>query len=128
MGRPVHFEIQASQPQALIDFYGSLFGWSFTKWEGGEYWLIGTGEEGSPGINGGLLPRQGPVPEPMASVNAFVCTVDVEQLDDTLAQVAALKAQVVVPKMPVPGIGWLAYAKDPDGNIFGMMQRDAKAA
>lgn len=128
MGRPVHFEIQASQPQALIDFYGSLFGWSFNKWEGGEYWLIDTGDSSKPGINGGLLPRQGPVPAAMQGVNAFVCTVDVENLDDTLVQVGSLKAEVVVPKMPVPGIGWLAYAKDLDGNIFGMMQSDATAA
>lgn len=64
----------------------------------------------------------------MQSVNAFVCTVDVEQLDDTLSQVDQLKAEVVVPKMAVPGVGWLAYAKDPDGNIFGMMQADTSAA
>jgi predicted enzyme related to lactoylglutathione lyase len=128
MGRPVHFEIQASQPQALIDFYASLFGWNFHRWEGGEYWLIDTGDGSKPGINGGLLPRRGPVPEPMQSVNAFVCTVDVEQLDDTLSEVGQLKAEIVVPKMAVPGVGWLAYAKDPDGNIFGMMQADTGAA
>ena len=29
--------------------------------------------------------------------------------------------------MPVPGIGWLCYAKDPDGNIFGMLQPDHSA-
>jgi predicted enzyme related to lactoylglutathione lyase len=29
--------------------------------------------------------------------------------------------------MPVPGIGWLAYVKDPDGNILGLMQSDANA-
>ena len=128
MGRPVHFEIQASTPQVLIDFYSGLFGWSFSKWEGGEYWLIDTGDTAQRGINGGLLPRRGPAPEAMQSVNAFVCTVDVEQLDATLAQVASLKAEVVVPKMPIPGIGWLAYAKDLDGNIFGMMQADTNAA
>ena len=32
------------------------------------------------------------------------------------------------PKMPVPGVGWLAYAQDPDGNTFGMMQADPAAA
>ena len=25
-------------------------------------------------------------------------------------------------KMDVPGVGWLAYCKDPEGNIFGMLQ------
>ena len=26
----VHFEIHASEPQRLIDFYAELFGWKFT--------------------------------------------------------------------------------------------------
>jgi predicted enzyme related to lactoylglutathione lyase len=30
--------------------------------------------------------------------------------------------------MPIPGVGWLAYIKDPDGNIIGLMQPDPKAA
>ena len=128
MGRTVHFEIQASEPQALIDFYGKMFDWSFSKWEGGEYWLVGTGEVGAPGINGGLLPRRGARPEEGAAVNAFVCTVDVEDLDQSLALLKELKGTVAVPRMPVPGVGWLAYAKDPDGNIFGMMQNDASAS
>jgi uncharacterized protein len=128
MGRTVHFEIQASEPQALIDFYGKMFDWSFSKWEGGEYWLVGTGEVGAPGINGGLLPRRGPRPEEGASVNAFVCTVDVEDLDKSLALLKELNGTIAVPRMPVPGVGWLAYAKDPDGNIFGMMQNDASAS
>lgn len=130
MSRAVHFEIQASNPQALIDYYTGLFGWSFNKWEGGEYWLIHTGPEEKPGINGGLLPRRGPVPEAMAAVNAFVITVDVADIDAALAKAAAAGSggAIVVPRMPVPGIGWLGYARDPDGNIFGMMQEDAEAA
>jgi predicted enzyme related to lactoylglutathione lyase len=36
--------------------------------------------------------------------------------------------QVVVPKSPVPGVGWLAHCKDTDGNVFGMLQPDAAAA
>jgi uncharacterized protein len=34
MSRVVHFEIQASQPQTLMEFYSGLFGWSFRKREG----------------------------------------------------------------------------------------------
>ena len=124
MSRAVHFEIQASNPQVLIDYYSGLFGWSFNKWEGGDYWLIHTGPEDKPGINGGLLPRRGPVPDAIAAVNAFVITVDVDDIDSALAKAG----NVVVPKTPVPGIGWLGYARDPDGNIFGMMQEDSEAA
>jgi predicted enzyme related to lactoylglutathione lyase len=63
-------------------------------------------------------------------VNAFCLTVDVADLDALLGKVESGGggALVCVPKMAVPGIGWLAYVKDPDGNIFGMMQADTKAA
>lgn len=131
MSRAVHFEIQASDPQALIDFYSGLFGWSFNKWDGGEYWMVHTGPDEQPGINGGLLPRRGPPPAEMAAVNAFVITVDVEDIDDLIAKATGIGGaggSLAVPKMAVPGIGWLAYLKDPDGNIFGMMQADIDAA
>jgi predicted enzyme related to lactoylglutathione lyase len=29
--------------------------------------------------------------------------------------------------MAIPGIGWLGYLKDPDGNIVGVMQSDPSA-
>ena len=128
MSRAVHFEIHGSNPQQLIDFYSSMFGWTFNKWEGGEYWMIHTGPDDQPGINGGLMPRRGDVPQAMAAVNAFVITVDVDDVDDCVTRGKAAGASVALPKMPVPGIGWLAYLKDPDGNIFGMMQTDTGAA
>lgn len=127
MSRAVHFEIHASNPQAAIDFYSGLFGWSFNKWEGGEYWMIRTGPDEQPGINGGLMPRRGPVPEAMAAMNAFVITVDVGNVDEAVAGALAAGGATALPKMPVPGIGWLAYLKDPDGNIFGVMQADTEA-
>ena len=128
MSRAVHFEIHASKPQALIDFYAGLFGWSFNKWEGGDYWMIHTGPDDQPGINGGLMPRRGDVPAALAAVNAFVITVDVDNVDTVLAAARRAGGSVALPKMPVPGIGWLAYLKDPDGNTFGVMQADTEAA
>ena len=76
MARVVHFEIHADDPERAIDFYESALGWEFTKWDGpGEYWLIKTGSQDEPGINGGLMRRQGPLSGD--EVNAFVCTVQV---------------------------------------------------
>ena len=34
---------------------------------------------------------------------------------------------IVVPKMPIPTVGWLAYFKDPDGIIHGVYQDDKEA-
>ena len=91
------------------------------------YWMITTGPDSEPGINGGLLQRPCPAPADGAAVNAFVCTAIVEVLDPLLARAPELGGQLVVPKMPVPGIGWLAYVKDTEGNILGLMQNDPSA-
>jgi predicted enzyme related to lactoylglutathione lyase len=128
MPRPIHFEIHAENPQRAIEFYTRLFGWQFSQWGTEPYWLVKTGEQGTPGIDGGLMPRRGPAPEAMAAVNAFVCTVDVADLDAMVQKLTASGGTVALPKMPVPTVGWLAYGKDTEGNLFGMMQMDAKAA
>ena len=35
--------------------------------------------------------------------------------------------KICVPKIAIPKIGWLAYAKDPTGIVFGIMKPDANA-
>ena len=68
----VHFEIHASEPQRLIDFYSELLGWQFSQFGDVPYWTIDTGEgaignvagTAGHGINGGLMPRSQPKPEP----------------------------------------------------------------
>lgn len=121
MPRPTHFEIPVENPDRAIDFYSNLFGWKFTKWDGPvDYWLISTGDPKEPGIDGGLLRRRDPA-------QPCVNTINVPNLDATLAAVEKSGGKCVVPKMPVPGVGWLAYCKDIDGNMFGVMQPDPSA-
>ena len=127
MNRPIHFEIHAEDTDRAIAFYTKIFAWKFAQWAGQPYWLVTTGEEGTPGINGGLLPRKGPGPVAMAAVNAFVCTVGVGDLDAMVGSVVAAGGVIALPKMPIPTMGWLAYCKDTEGNLFGMMQMDANA-
>ena len=127
MARVVHFEIQADNPERAVRFYSDIFGWQITKWDGPEdYWLVKTGEEHEPGINGAILRR--PAPINGDAVIAFVCTVDSQAIDADIASVTAHGGTIVFPKMAVPQIGWLAYCKDTEGNIFGIMQSDPTAA
>jgi predicted enzyme related to lactoylglutathione lyase len=128
MSRVIHFEIHAEKPERCLEFYKTLLNWQFTKWDGPmEYWMIVTGSDQEAGINGGLLRRRGGSPTPGQSVNAYVCTIGISNLDATLTQGQSLGAAVAVPKMAVPGVGWLAYLTDPEGNIFGLMQNDPNA-
>jgi predicted enzyme related to lactoylglutathione lyase len=121
MPRPIHFEIPAENPERSAEFYSRTFGWKITKWDGPmDYWVILTGPKTEPGIDGGLMRRQDPA-------QPCVNTIGVENLDATVATVLANGGSVALPKMPVPGVGWLAYCKDPEGYIFGLMQNDPSA-
>ena len=127
MSRVVHFEIHADEPQRAVDFYQHIFDWQINKWEGpADYWLITTGPDTEAGINGAIVQR----PQPISgnAANAFVCTIDVASVDDAIAKITSHGGTIALPKMAVPHVGWLAYAKDTEGNIFGVMQSDHSAA
>ena len=127
MPRIVHFEIHAENPDRAIKFYQAVLGWQFTKWEGPmPYWLVTTGPDNEPGINGGLMPRRGQIDG--TAVIAYVCTAQVDNLDNYVTKALAAGGTIALAKMPIPGVGWLAYCKDTEGNIFGMMQNDPTAA
>ena len=124
MGRIVHFEIPFANVDVIKNFYTKVFNWTFTKWEGPEdYWLITTGKNEEPGIDGGLIPVMGE----MGVTKGMINTIDVDDLDQTLARVVANGGTEIMPKSPVPGVGWLAYVKDPEGTVIGMMQADPEA-
>ncbi len=128
MPRVIHFEIHADDPDRAVQFYSSVLGWHFTKWNGPQdYWLIHTGPHESPGIDGGMMRRKSAGPADGAGVNAFICTVDVPNIDDYLGKITDHGGSIALPKMPIPSVGWLAYARDPEGNIFGLMQPDSDA-
>lgn len=122
MPRPIHFEISADNPERVLSFYNQVFGWTASKWDGPiEYWLITTGDDASPGINGGLMRRLDPS-------DSTVNTVGVPSVDEYLAKTTAAGGSVEMPKMAIPGIGYIAYCKDCEGNVFGIMESDPSAS
>jgi len=121
MPRVIHFELAVDDPERAIKFYSTVFGWKIDKWDGPvDYWLITTGEKEQPGIDGALQRRNNPG---VHTIN----TIDVPSVDDFVAKITANGGQIMLPKMAIPGVGWLAYGQDTEGNIFGIMQEDTKA-
>jgi predicted enzyme related to lactoylglutathione lyase len=122
MDKITHFEMGVENFERARGFYEKVFGWKFTEWKGGdsEYWMIETMDKKSPGaINGGMMKRMNPE---MRIVN----TIEVDDIDMTLGAVVANKGSIVFPKKEIPEMGWMAYFKDVEGNIFGVMQRANK--
>jgi uncharacterized protein len=120
MARIVHFEIPADDPERAVAFYEKALGWKIEKWEGPmDYWLVTTGREEEPGINGGIY-RKG-------DFAATVNTVGVDSIDAAVQRVLESGGTLVRPKHAIPGMGWLVYCADTEGNLFGMMQPDMSA-
>ncbi len=121
MPRVIHFEIPAENPERAAKFYREVFGWEIQKWAGPmEYWLAKTGADGQPGINGGLMRREAPYTGPAN-------TIDVASVDAAIKTVQAKGGKLTIPKMAIPGVGYVAYCQDTEGNLFGMLQADASA-
>jgi len=115
MSRPIHFEILANAPQALADFYQEVLGWKVSTWDGPQqYWLVTTGEEGTPGINGAIMERHFP--------QGVINTVEVDSVDQTVASVESAGGKKVHGPQQIPGIGLHVYCSDPEGNLFGLLQ------
>ena len=121
MPRVIHFEIGADDPDRAVKFYEQVFGWTTQTWDGPQaYWLLTTGPEGQPGINGGLMRRDPRFP---STVN----TIDVPDVDAYCERVQSAGGRVTHPKSHVPGVGWVAYCDDTEGNTFGIIQFDREA-
>ena len=130
MSRPVHFEIHAADVEAAKTFYSAVFDWTFEDWSGFAgmpYFGVVTGPEGTPGINGAIMQRQGTFEGAGAAVNGAVLTMGVDDFDATADRVLGAGGRVAMPKYALPGMAWQGYFLDPDGNVFGLHQPDENA-
>lgn len=115
MNRIVHFEIPVDNPERAIKFYEDVFGWEITKWDGPfDYWLIKTGEEGEPGIDGALMTKE------MGQM--IRNTIVVDSFDDFSKKIQKNGGKMVTDKMSIPKIGIMGAFQDTEGNLSIIMQ------
>lgn len=116
MARVVHFEINAEDPKRAVKFYKEALGWKIDDWQGPiEYYLVQTGEKGTPGIDGAIMPAE---KRGMGTYN----TVEVDSLKDSMAAVVKAGGKTIGEVNQIPGIGIFSYCEDTEGNIFGLLQ------
>lgn len=124
MNNVAYFEIHVNNPQKAIAFYENIFGWKFQKDTNipVDYWRISTN-----GNNGGLLKRTGEIPSQGSAPNAFVCSIQVENFDQTESKILQNGGSIALKKFAVPGTCWQGYFQDTEGNTFGLFQVDTNA-
>jgi uncharacterized protein len=114
------FAIHADDVQRARRFYEAVFGWRFEPWGPPDFYLIHTGDEASPGIQGLMHKRQGPKGE--GGPNCFDCTIAVDDLDSVARAVEGNGGRITVTRAPVPTVGVLIRFVDPEGNMVAAMQ------
>jgi predicted enzyme related to lactoylglutathione lyase len=119
MPRVIHCELPAKNPDKLVEFYRQVFNWTIEKWEGPvDYWLIITGPETEPGINGAIARTRDMI------VSVPVVTLSVPSVDAFLTRDAEAGGKTIQEKRAIPGLGYHAYCQDPEGTVFGVMEND----
>jgi uncharacterized protein len=122
----VHFEVPTDDVERSKKFYSDLFGWKIEKWSGStdigmEYWTITTTDEkGNKALGGGMMKRQGPQ-------QPIINYIDVKSVEEYSSKVQQLGGKVHVPKMTVPGMGYLAVCLDTENNAFGIWESNENA-
>jgi predicted enzyme related to lactoylglutathione lyase len=120
----IFFEIHVDDVGRAVKFYQTVFGWKMSRNPGVpiEYYDIETGDS-----RGGLLQQPVKAPPPEQGTNAFICSLEVNNFDETAAKTLSLGGQVALEKFPVPGRCWQGYFIDTEGNTFGIFEADEKA-
>ena len=121
MPRVIHFEMGVQDTARAAAFYHRVFGWGAYQVDGPEdYWILTTGRDGEPGFDGGLIRREDGQPRTVNSI-------DVESVDLYLERVVSNGGTISVPKKSIPGVGYLAYCTDTEGNIFCIFETNPSA-
>ncbi|RXR27935.1 VOC family protein [Oerskovia turbata] len=112
-GDITHIDIPVGDTDAARTFYSGLFGWDIAEapgFEGYPMWQAPNQISG-----GGLAPRE----EGFTSPRSYV---EVDSIDDTLAQVGSLGGKVLLAKTPISPTSWWAVFEDLDGNQLGLYE------
>ncbi len=115
MPRVIHFEIPADDPERAVKFYEEVFGWKIEKWDGPfDYWLVRTGEEDEPGINGAIHSREmSPIVKNAIGVDSF---------GEYAEKIKKAGGKFLMEKETLPGVGAMAAFEDTEGNVSVLIE------
>jgi predicted enzyme related to lactoylglutathione lyase len=122
LDKVVHFEKPADNFERATKFYKEIFSWKITSVPEMNYTLLGTVEvdqnnmpKESGAINGGLMERSFGIKGP-------VITINVDNIEVSIEKIQKFGGKIILGKMEVPNIGYIAYFQDTEGNILGLIQ------
>jgi hypothetical protein len=121
-GTVAHFAINAVDLAAAQRFYAAVFGWRFDAWGPPGFFKVTTAEGTTPGPIVALQQRRDLVEGAAPVVELTVAVDDVHRACEACE---AAGGQVLMPATSIPGVGELAFLRDPSGIAVGAMRYEA---
>ncbi|GAA1869755.1 VOC family protein [Pseudonocardia ailaonensis] len=100
-------------------FYEAVFGWDFEPWGPPGFYLVHTGTDESPGIQGLMHRRE--EPRTGTGLNGIEPTFAVDDVDAVAEAVQAHGGTITFAASAIPGVGRLMRFLDTEGNDIGAM-------
>ncbi|MSP13281.1 MAG: VOC family protein [Chloroflexi bacterium] len=107
----VHVELTSSNPKAAAKFFSEVFGWKTELIEAFNY----TSFQPQSGM-GGAFPQS----DEHRGPGVAIVYIHTDDIDDSIAKIEAAGGQIMMPKMEIPGTGWIALFTDPTGVMAGL--------
>jgi predicted enzyme related to lactoylglutathione lyase len=122
MTRVCRFEVPVDDTERAAAFFKHVFGWQLTKQResGHVYFKIRTHRGKEAGIDGRFYDRHQVPPKNARLINM----IRVDDVDLYVRKIEAAGGKKVFGKIRAPGMGNLAYFRDPDGNLMGIIQEE----
>ena len=117
-----HFAVHADDVERARKFYEKTLGWQFNAWGPPGFYLIHTGPEDDPGIQGLMHARA--EPRTGTGLNGVEPTFAVDDVDAVAAAVEEHGGKILFPRAVIPTVGALIRFLDTEGNDVGAMQYD----
>jgi hypothetical protein len=106
--------LNAADAGAVVPFYESAVGWKKQDQNGMPLFFTGGAGESNMVADIGTAPPGMPT--------HWVTHVVVPKLEDARAKVEKLGGKIMMPEVPVPGIGRLAIVSDPTGAVLSLFE------
>jgi len=117
-----HFAVHIDDMERAKKFYEEVFEWGFASYGPPDFMQIKADKSENGELIGALQSRKySPVTEKIIGLE---CTISVENLDEITRRVENNGGQILMTKMAIPYVGWIAKFLDTEGNLVCAMQPD----
>ena len=122
MDKVEHFEIPVDNHERALRFYTEVFGWELNPVPGVEYTRLLTKRVNEKDLTPRPFEVNGALVERDPQRRTPIITISVDDMEATLAKIAARGGKIVKGKTRFGSRGFTAYFQDSEGNVLGLWQ------